>query len=352
MGKQLTGNKFMLFLLLWFISVQLILSIVLPALGEVYGFDPAVVYASPWFFIGTQLSVLLLPLIVWVRLKKDKLKLHIPNWNLGVKNIVLIIAFGFLLQPIMMTISGISALFFTNYVSEVMYSLMGYPLWLTLLATAVAPAVFEELVFRGYIQSCHRDRHFKQAAIINGLFFAIIHLSLQQFAYAFIMGIIFFVLVYYTRSIWAGILPHFIINATQGILARWAFSELENGGDMAQEMELLENVFAGINLEVIAIVIIGVFALCLLPVIIILFKEFINHNRGRVEQRAEATAEARDFDTGDIADANYVNETAISIDENDNASLAASKERPSPIDRYVIAVVAVFIVFQLLMNML
>ena len=342
MSKHLAGNKFMLFLLIWFISVQLILAIVVPALGQVFEFEPAAVYASPWFMIGVQLVVLLLPLLFWLKIKRDKLALHTPSWKLGVKNIVLIVALSFLLQPVMMTISGISSLFFTNYVSEVIYSLMSYPLWLILFAMAVTPAVCEELVFRGYIQSQHRSRRFKQAAFLNGLFFAIIHLSLQQFAYAFVMGTVFFVMVHYTRSIWAGILPHFIVNASQGMLGRWAFSSLDEGYYAAQDVELFESLFPNISPEVLAIIIIGVFALCLSPVIIILFREFIKHNR----QRIAAAEWQKSREQDNVFDENYQAPSEIA-----NAD-TPPVESPPLIDRYMIAVVGVFVLFQVLANVI
>ena len=368
----------MLFLLIWFISVQLILAIAVPALGQVFEFESAAVYASPWFLIGVQLVVLMLPLLLWLKIKRDKFAPNMPNWSLGTKNIILIVALSFLLQPVMMTISGISSLFFTNYVSETMYSLMNYPLWLILLAMAVTPAVCEELVFRGYIQSQHRDRSLKQAALLNGLFFAIIHLSMQQFAYAFIMGIVFFVMVHYTRSIWAGILPHFIVNASQGMLARWAFSSLDEGAaqDAAYAAEQFENLFPGISLDVLAIIIIGVFALCLSPVIIILFREFIKHNRQRIaaaewqtartegyvsdenNQAPSGNANISSFDADNMSE--QVNNFGVSTSSDGDGFIVGSdstlqiypQEKPPLIGGYTIAIVVVFVLFQLLMHVL
>jgi len=322
MSKHLTASKFMLFLIIWFIAVQLVMSVVLVSLENSRGLDIDAVVASPWYIVAIQLAALLLPLFIWIAIKKDSFKANMPNWSLGGKNIAIIVALSFLLQPAMMLVSGISSLFFTNYVSEMIYSFMEYPLWLILLATAVTPAVCEELVFRGYIQTQHKDRTIKQAAILNGLFFAIIHLNMQQFAYAFVMGVIFVYMVHYTRSIWAGIFPHFIVNATQGILGRWAFST--DFFDEAPYLYAEELPLDGVNSDLAGVIVLGVIVLLLSPVIYMLFRSFVRHNRWRVE--SEHVNQPTD-DTSPLTDT-----------------------RPAFFDRFTVAVIAIFIGFVVLIS--
>ena len=339
MDKHTTGSKFMLFLMIWFIIAQLIMSGALGALGIALDVDISVIATSPWYIILMQLVALLLPLVVWVVVRKESFFANMPNWALGAKNIAIIVALSFLLQPAMMVISGISSLFFTNYVSEVMYSFMAYPLWLIILAMAVTPAVCEELVFRGYIQSQHSNRTIKQAALLNGLFFGIIHFNMQQFAYAFVMGIIFAYMVYYTRSIWAGILPHFIVNATQGILSRAVFV---TSADLQAEQEALTS---AISAEVAAILVFGVITLFLSPVIFILGREFVRHNRWRVENQEQTQPE----EIPQYDDIIYpsLHEGDVDYSANVKDTLDA---KPSFFDKYVIWIIVAFVVVLVMLH--
>jgi len=358
MKKHLTGSKFMLFLLIWFVVAQLLIVGVLQVFASVYDLDINAISASPWLIIVTQLTALLLPLFVWLYIKKDSFKKNMPNWALGTKNIVIITLLSFLLQPVMMTVSGISSLFFTNYVSETIYAFMEYPLWLIILAMAVTPAVVEELVFRGYLQTQHQDRNIHQAALLNGLFFGIIHLNMQQFAYAFFMGIIFAYMVYYTRSIWAGILPHFIVNATQGIIGRLAFAP--GAYETLAQVEP-ERLITSVSPEVEAIIIIGIFALMLSPIIFVLARAFVRHNRWRVKYlHQEQPAEMPRYDEYYANQANAMHTASPHLhprqwpypSENESADGQAYPPagwKPPFFDRYAIWVIIIFIAFTAMM---
>jgi len=323
MRKDNAGSKFMLVMLVWNIIFILSLIVSLEVLQEISGFDSGVLLSSPWFQIFYQLTVFMLPLAIWTLIRREPLKPSLPAQKLGSKNIIIIVALGFLLQPMMMMISGISALFFNNDVAAIMYTFQQQPFLLTLITVAVTPAVCEELVFRGYIQSKYRECTIRKAALINGLFFAIMHLNLQQFAYTFVLGIIFAYMVHHTRSIWAAIIPHFIVNATQATMARLVLAAgTPQYPDLAAE-ELLAAL--PVSQEALAIIVMGIIALFLSPVIVILFMEFFKHNR---ERNAEMDYEASLLPT-DQPTPTYV----------------PGREQASIIDPYTIAVIALFILF-------
>jgi len=141
----------------------------------------------------------------------------------GVKNIILIVFMSILIQPFLMFISGISSLFFTNAATEYLESMQDTPALSMLIMTSLAPAVFEELYFRGIVFSGFKNLNIFLACIICGLLFGMAHLHPQQFLYAFIMGTIFCYFVYMTGSVFASILSHFVINSTQTILAVLAY---------------------------------------------------------------------------------------------------------------------------------
>ena len=278
----------MLFLMTaYVVFIAVILGVIIP------NFSEAVLYTmltSPWFLVFQQVMVLIFPLGLWLFLRREKLTL--PNAKLGGTNIILIIFLCVFLQPLMMLLSGIMSMFFANPVGDVVNTMMEQPMWLLILAIAVTPAICEELVFRGYIQSAYKNRSFKKAALINGLFFGIIHMNMQQFPYAFAMGIIFAYMVHYTRSIRAGILAHFLINASQITLAVAVSRYVAEINNAAEVPDVLPGALDAYGLyapaeyltrleQLTALVSVGFIALMATPFVIILFRVFISHNRQR-----------------------------------------------------------------------
>ena len=78
-------------------------------------------------------------------------------------------------------------------------------------------------MFRGLIFSRYKKIGLDKAVLATGLIFAIAHFSPQQFLYAFFIGALFCVFVHKTQSILASVIPHFIINTSQVILANLTY---------------------------------------------------------------------------------------------------------------------------------
>jgi hypothetical protein len=276
----------MLFLLVYQFAFSQLLALAQRGLAAVApGFPFLLIVRSPGGMILLQLCALLLPLAIWLAFKKESLRMHLPNSKLGRKNVIMIIGITFLLLPFMAIFSGLATLFFPNPVADLLGDVAAHPLWALLLAVAVTPAIVEETVFRGYIQSQYPGRAFWQVALINGLFFGIIHLNPQQFLYAFVMGVILAYMVYYTRSIRAAIISHFMINAVNIALFRFATWFLAVTEAFMYETGNLE---ALATLEEAAeaspwagILTVSVVALVFLPFLILLSRAFIAHNNAR-----------------------------------------------------------------------
>ena len=231
---------------------------------------------SPQFLIASQVGGLLIPLFIWLAIKKDTFKRNMPHRPLGVTNFILIVALGFFMQPVMMLLSFVTSLFFPNVAAELIAELTVHPFWLMILAGAVTPGIIEELLFRGYIQTNTPKTTVFKIALLNGLLFAIIHMSPQQFLYAFAMGMILAYMVYYTKSIWAGIIPHFIMNASQISLGRWAVGAEET----LAALEAYEYMDA-IPPELIGVLVVGVLALASPIIAILLLRKLISYNKKR-----------------------------------------------------------------------
>ncbi len=83
-----------------------------------------------------------------------------------------------------------------------------------LFVVAVLPGVAEELIFRGVVQPSMIERFGPKAGIaLTALFFATYHLNPWTFVPIFIVGLVFGTLVYWSGSVWAGVLAHFGANS-------------------------------------------------------------------------------------------------------------------------------------------
>ncbi len=87
------------------------------------------------------------------------------------------------------------------------------PLWLVILAFAAAPAICEEIAFRGFMLSgFSRTGKISLAVTLSSLAFGIIHMIPQQVFNASLLGIILGMMCIRSRSLLPGIAFHFVNN--------------------------------------------------------------------------------------------------------------------------------------------
>ena len=92
----------------------------------------------------------------------------------------------------------------------------GWMYILSVIFLAITPALCEELVFRGVILNGLRSRFNDYIAItLSALMFALMHSSLQQLVYPFLMGLIMGWIVVRTGSLVSSMLVHLINNSKQ-----------------------------------------------------------------------------------------------------------------------------------------
>ncbi|MDD3393197.1 MAG: CPBP family intramembrane metalloprotease [Anaerotignum sp.] len=207
MNQTKQTNLFALIFFIFFIvSGQLLY--LLPVMQEI----PYV-----WFSCIVQIVYCTIPIIGYFIWTKKNPKEVFRLYPLGWKNLLLIIAFGFAIQPLMRFLSFFTSMFFPNVAQEYADALEGTGFVATLITMAILPALLEELSLRGVFLSGYRRLGTWKAIFCTALLFGFLHMNPQQFLYAFFAGLFFCFLVERTGSIWASIIPHFIINATNVI---------------------------------------------------------------------------------------------------------------------------------------
>ncbi|MDP4120578.1 MAG: CPBP family intramembrane metalloprotease [Bacillota bacterium] len=179
---------------------------------------------------------------------------------------IIILAVSFM--PVSSLISTISNLIFPNPImqSAIKNASTGNILWFALIVTALQPAIFEELSFRGIVASSFEEYPTKIAAIMSGMYFGFFHLNFNQFFYASAVGIVMFYLLYYTKSIFASMIFHFTNNGISALLGHILTSQksTETTGNVSAISYILGFAF-----------ILAIFV----PIFIAVFRAFVSYNK-------------------------------------------------------------------------
>lgn len=265
------GNRFILAILLWFIVSVLVLTPILRYVNITTG---------PVIVIG-QLVMFLIPFIVYLIVKKENFIILLKNVtnlkSLSFKNIAFVLGMMLLLHPTILLISFVSSLFTPNTIAEVALDITTYGFVTGFLIIAITPSILEELIFRGVLFHEYRNVNLHKAALMNGLFFGIIHMNLHQAISAFVLGTFFVYLIYYTKSFFSVFLAHVYFNGVQFALLYFT----------ASNEELFYEAMAAAAEEDISVTPIIILALLTLPLFFVLFRKFKKYNEKNKETKKE-----------------------------------------------------------------
>lgn len=124
-----------------------------------------------------------------------------------------LILFTICVMPVMTFVNAVSMLFVENSTTGMMSQVTTQNSWLfSMVLIALIPCVFEESVYRGLFYQEYRKVAPLKGMLLSAFLFGIMHGNLNQFSYAFLMGIIFALVIEATDSILASMIMHFIIN--------------------------------------------------------------------------------------------------------------------------------------------
>ena len=210
--------------------------------------------------------ILLIPCLLYVVWMRPETVKDVSYEAVSVGTILKVIAITYLILPTMMFINGVSSMFVENKVVDAMDRIFQYPLWFRIATMALLPAVVEEFIFRGLIFNGLKRRNPLWAIIISGFLFGAMHMNINQFLYAFVMGVFFAFVAYATGSMWPTMIMHFIYNAQSVILSHilmtYAGDMLEASEDaaaVAGEVDMLTMAVAYVTVygTILAIALVG-----------------------------------------------------------------------------------------------
>ncbi len=103
---------------------------------------------------------------------------------------------------------------------------------LNIVATAIFPALLEEMVFRGYVLGALRPHGEKLAVIVSAVLFGLIHGNILQVPFAAILGVVLGWLVVQTDSIWPAVVLHGVNNLFS-VVMQWLERKFPDNGMMS-----------------------------------------------------------------------------------------------------------------------
>lgn len=126
-----------------------------------------------------------------------------------------------------------------DQVREMLRQVLSNDLWANIIVIALAPAVCEELFFRGFMQRTLLKMMPGHAAVwVTAFIFSVIHFQVYGFFARWFLGVALGYLALWGRSLWPSIIAHFVINAVQAVAAYVAYTTASGEAWVEQESSI------------------------------------------------------------------------------------------------------------------
>lgn len=167
--------------------------------------------------ILSELTILI-PGLIWI-LHNNSSGRSLGFNKIKISTAFMCIVLTYLIMPLTALINLVSQFFTTNTVASMSTDMVEYNFFLILLIVGIFGPATEEFVFRGILfRGMNKFAGGIMAALVSGFMFGIMHLNINQFLYAFFLGLIFSAVNYVTDSIVPSMLMHIVVNSHNVIL--------------------------------------------------------------------------------------------------------------------------------------
>lgn len=229
-----------------------------------------------WLNLIISQCILLIPALIYVLVMKIDIIKCIPYRKIKLSDAVSSLLIGYCLVPLVLLINVISSVFATNYLNSSTTEISQYPFIIQLLLMAFLPTIAEEFVFRGLFYYSYRKNGILGAAILSGVIFGAIHLNINQFCYACVMGMVFALMVEITGSMFSSMLAHFAVNSYSIIMLKLvSMSGISVQTEQASQQMMSQ--YSGVII-LLQIAILAVTAIAFLSIAYLLFMSMAKRN--------------------------------------------------------------------------
>lgn len=251
MKKNLIKNKSVFYAgLVYLISISIYIGLrILWSFGFLNNLDP--ILNDLVFSVVLQIFVLtLIPFFLYKFLTKQTIKQTLDRFfvkKINLKTVIYSILLGIVTYIVIIFVSTCWSMIIQAFgynPSTGASTTSALPTWLafllTVVSTSLLPGLGEETSHRGLLMGNASKNGLKRAILLSALMFALAHLNIAQFGYAFVVGLLLGSVTYFTRSIF----PAMIIHATSNFISLYFTYAEANGWIGGQLFNNLSHFFA------------------------------------------------------------------------------------------------------------
>ena len=216
------------------IVIALAVGTLLNVIGNVAGIS------VPTYMHVVALDIcLLIPVFVYTIKKGDSIVEALGFKGIKVATFFQTILLVIVVSPMAMFANVLSQFFVPNTMVQGVDQFASESVGLTLVATVLCAPVVEEIVCRGFFTNrLNKIMSFTAAAIISALMFGALHMNINQFCYATVLGLIFAYTNRASGSVFTSMIMHIVFNGYNMALLfmmNWAMEQV--GMDFAEAAE-------------------------------------------------------------------------------------------------------------------
>ncbi len=231
----------------------------------------------------------LLSTFMFTGLKKQKVSKTFKDFRfnkINFKSVLICVGIGLIVFILNIAVSSFFSFILQflgyGYSTGVSSGTVSYPFWLfivSLITTAVLPGFCEEVAHRGLLLNGFRELGMKKAILLSALLFGLMHLNIEQFFYATLIGALLGFLTISTNSIFPAMIVHFMNNAISVYLEFASVNKLFLGDFLSRIGEMVSGSNMIVAMLIILLVLISaIFLLCWL--VYLLFKQTTGRKLG------------------------------------------------------------------------
>lgn len=195
-------------------SALFLTGIILHLFAELFVSVIANRYTVPlWLQLIISESTIILPGLIWMLIYNVPFREGLGFKKIKPATIAMSVLLAYLLMPLISLVNLISQLFTKNAVVSLSGEILSENTFVMIFIIGVFGPFCEEFVFRGIIgRGMSRFGSVLASAVVSGFFFGIMHMNLNQFCYAFVLGIIFAIVNYASGSVYTSMIMHTVVN--------------------------------------------------------------------------------------------------------------------------------------------
>lgn len=206
--------------------------------------------------------IILVPILVFLKIKKIPLREVLNLRRIRIPTILLCIVYTGFCAPSIIFANLLTMMFAGNTAAQLGSQMVGVPAVFIVLIIGVLAPLNEEFLMRGVFNTGMRSTgRVLASAVMTGFCFGVLHLNLNQFSYAMIIGIMMVLANEAADSIFPSVIFHMCVNVVNSIVMVNNQNMLaESGGDV---MEVLKPIAeqSGVTVQMLMVSMIVVYGI-------------------------------------------------------------------------------------------